>query len=1006
MIGHGEGGGARKGRIAGPVVQRANRAKWPRPHPRGGGSVDQLSQLWSNLLPVDDQDRLGAAPTLPTTPLEGTAGEGRVAVGDCLGRYTVKARLGAGGMGEVYVGHDPELDRDVALKVLRPGFAGPSPESRARFQREAQAMAKLNHPNVVVVYDVGAIGEQVFIAMELVRGPTLASWIADGPHGWREVVDVFVQAGRGLEAAHAADIVHRDFKPANVILGDDRVRVADFGLARSFGESDPATRQAAGTLLDQTLTQTGGAVGTPKYMAPEQREGRAVGALADQFAFCVALDEALVGARVPRSISALVARGMEPDPEKRFPSMTALLAELGRDRARLRRFAFATLGVIALAGSGVVAMRLSRAEPCADPSGRIAAAWDPARKAAVHAAFIATNVPYAEDSWRTVSGVIDRYAASWIDEADAACRATRVESRQSDTLMDLRMACLDQKKAVLADLTALWSRGMDAAAIEQATAGVTKLPSLAPCADARALTEQPKLPDNQVQATQVRAVRKHLEAIQALVIAHRTADVKREAEAARVEAAATNWPLVRAEVAFEEARVLNEIADSDAEARLDEAARFAAEANDERLRSHALILLIENLARIKHQGERALTIADIVDPAVHRLGDRVLEADYLRARSDALIQLGKLAEARKALDRARTLFPADDPQTLSTMRLLADLAESQGDYAASKKLGQATLDLAIKLFGASHPRVGRAYVTLGNAEAQLGDYDAAIDHFRRGLAIVERQSGSGGTQAGQVLMGLGGAELMRGRAEDARVDLERAVAILEQTTGSDSVLVAGALDNLAESRLEDGRLGDAIATLERSLAIKSARLGPTHGDLLLSLQNLAIAVERSGDVNRATALYHRAIDIARAALGADHPQTYAIEGGLGAVLARQHRCAEAKPWLTKAIAKLGAAEEPLQDLGPILAGAGNCELTANPASALALLDRALGVVEPMKLSGDEVGPIRWLRVQALAALHRSDEARKAARQARTELAESKITAGELAQVDAWLARQP
>jgi len=282
------------------------------------------------------------APTSAAQPL-------LVRPGDCLGRYTVRDRIGRGGIGEVYAAHDPELDRIVALKMLRPGLAGESPEARARFQREAQAMARLSHPNVVAVYDVGAVGERVYVAMELVEGPTLEAWLLERPRGWREVVEVFLQAGRGLEAAHAAGLVHRDFKPSNVIVGD-RVRVADFGLARVAADAEP-TGPMAPTALEGVVTETGAALGTPAYMAPEQRAGGPPSAQSDQYSFAVALYEALYGSRpaagepprkgfhrLPPRVRRILHRALSSHPAERYPSMSDLLRDLSR--ATLREVLF------------------------------------------------------------------------------------------------------------------------------------------------------------------------------------------------------------------------------------------------------------------------------------------------------------------------------------------------------------------------------------------------------------------------------------------------------------------------------------------------------------------------------------------------------------------------------------------------------------------------------------------------------------------------------------------
>jgi hypothetical protein len=313
----------------------------------------------------------GPAPA-PATTASSAATELSVRPGDCLGRYTVRERIGGGGIGEVFSAHDPELDRIVAVKVLRPGRAGESPEAQFRFQREAQAMARLSHPNVVAVYDVGKVGERVYVAMELIEGPTLAAWLAERPRGWREVLEVFLQAGRGLEAAHAAGLVHRDFKPTNVIVGD-RVRVADFGLARVAVEVEPAGPPAA-TALHGVVTQTGTALGTPAYMAPEQLSGGLPSSQSDQYSFAVAVHEALCGARpgesaggpgrnewnrVPARLRRVLQRALSSDPADRYPAMSEMLRDLSRVTLRdvllgmdytFRQRAMPLLGVLAMTG--------------------------------------------------------------------------------------------------------------------------------------------------------------------------------------------------------------------------------------------------------------------------------------------------------------------------------------------------------------------------------------------------------------------------------------------------------------------------------------------------------------------------------------------------------------------------------------------------------------------------------------------------------------------------------
>jgi len=311
----------------------------------------------------------------------------KLTVGDKVGRYLILTTLGAGGMGVVFAAYDPQLDRKVALKLLRAGVNYNTKDARTRLRREAQAIAQLSHPNVVGVYDVGATDEgDLYIAMEFVEGDTLSQWLKKYPRTWREIVDVFLQAARGLIAAHNVGLLHRDFKPDNVLVGDNgRVRVTDFGLARSV-MAPPQERsdvdKATVTALNVDLTATGTVLGTPRYMPPEQLVGPDIDARADQFSFCVALYEALYGQhplpdatsvsmlekgdaayqppdvpKVPAEVSRTVMRGLHKDRSKRFPSMAALVSELvPRPTRAPARYAFAALAMLLLLGGATAAM--------------------------------------------------------------------------------------------------------------------------------------------------------------------------------------------------------------------------------------------------------------------------------------------------------------------------------------------------------------------------------------------------------------------------------------------------------------------------------------------------------------------------------------------------------------------------------------------------------------------------------------------------------------------------
>ncbi|MBL4689410.1 MAG: protein kinase, partial [Nannocystaceae bacterium] len=294
-----------------------------------------------------------------------------------IGRYAVLGHLGAGAMGIVLRAYDPKLEREVALKILRGAM---SQDSRMRLVREAKAMAKLNHPNVVGLYDVEIEPDCVVVVMELVRGLTLRTWMARRPQ-WPEVLEHFGQAGRGLAAAHAAGLLHRDFKPANVLVGDDgRVRVTDFGIARAQASGpSPDTGPAVPPAQDPALTEAGVVVGTPAYMAPEQHRGLPLTTAADQYAFATALFEALTGSRphqglptealaeaklrgspawprdtgVPARVCEAVCRGLAPNPGDRFPSMDAMLRALASRASKARRNGIVGAAIVVAAAAGL-----------------------------------------------------------------------------------------------------------------------------------------------------------------------------------------------------------------------------------------------------------------------------------------------------------------------------------------------------------------------------------------------------------------------------------------------------------------------------------------------------------------------------------------------------------------------------------------------------------------------------------------------------------------------------
>ncbi|MFI5302915.1 MAG: serine/threonine-protein kinase, partial [Polyangiales bacterium] len=486
--------------------------------------------------------------------------------GTVVGRYVILHVLGQGGAGLVYAAYDGELDRKLALKFLRVrGDDAAATEAARRLKREAQAMAKLSHPNVVSIHDVGHAvthgSSDMFLVMDLVAGGTLRQWLA-GSHSWKERLTLLCKAGDGLAAAHAAGIVHRDFKPANVLVDGDEPRVTDFGVAAAEHgvTSSPASPAAPlGTSIvpisipppavRDTLRHSDGLVGTIGYLAPEQALLEPVDARSDQFAFCVTLHQALYGvlpfptddlltyvdavrearvrsapsSSVPRAVHAAIMRGLSARPADRFASMEVLLTELRRDRdrdVRLRAGGVATLAIV-----GVLVFFTARAAHvrpplCAAPDDELGGTWTPTLRNRIADVFARTST-FDGKAFGPLASQIDRYAHGIAEMRTQSCVATRVRGEQPDTVMTLRTQCLDGRARELAALVRMLAEG-DGHLVDGAVESLSKLSSVDDCADIASLTAPIPPPTSDV-ATAVAKVREELSEIHALSSAGRFA---------------------------------------------------------------------------------------------------------------------------------------------------------------------------------------------------------------------------------------------------------------------------------------------------------------------------------------------------------------------------------------------------------------------------------------------------------------------------------------------------
>ncbi|QRN94706.1 tetratricopeptide repeat protein [Archangium violaceum] len=872
---------------------------------------------------------------LPSSPAASPV-EAVLPRGTAVGRYLVLERLGAGGMGVVYSAYDPELDRRVALKLLRVVALGlDAEEGRAHLLREAQAMARVSHPHVVSVYDVGTFGEQVFLAMEYVEAQTLRQWMRAAPRSWREVRDVFLDAGRGLSAAHAAGLVHGDFKPENLLVGrDGRVRVTDFGLARR-------------TTPGHTPEVVGG---TPAYMAPEQfgREGRA-DARSDQFAFCVALYEALHGERpfagdterelaaevragrvrpapkgtgVPPWLHQLVARGLEVDPTARHPSLEALLSELTRDPARRRRWWLQVGGGVALLLLSVGlthALHTHAARACQNAGEKVAGIWGPQQKQEAEAAFLATGRPFAQEAWKSARRTLDAYTAAWATLHTAACEATRVRGEQSPEVLGRRMRCLDERLAEVAALARLFTQA-DASVVQHAHRTAEQLSSLATCSNLAALEAAGPVPRDD-------AARQRAEALRTALVEGRTlgasgrykegaARVLPAAEAAR--AAGDRYGSAEALLLVAELR--DQAADYRGAEKAVQDAVWAAEAG----RNDAVAARAWTLA-VRITGERLekYTLANLwrerAEAALARVGDdEVLRARLLTNEGRVLATQGRFAEASERHREALALLEKTrGPEDLEVADVLLELGSAHvamGHQEEALTHLRRARSLRERILGPNHPEVAMAILALGDAAWQLRDIPEAARLALQAREMFERALGPEHPSFGYALNFYAMTQLFDPKADRREILslMERARSIIRAVDGLESTSVPYLNINLAQVLMAQGRLQEAEQYFRESIAQEEARQGPDYPPLSLMLSGLAEVLLHQDRSPEALPYFERALAIHQAQPGDYRNFRGELLMNMGWAYLRAKRPREAIPPLERAVSALEGAPEGYQ----------------------------------------------------------------------------------------------
>jgi tetratricopeptide (TPR) repeat protein/predicted Ser/Thr protein kinase len=813
-----------------------------------------------------------------TTAIEPRPMRPELRPGTVVGRYVVFATLGHGGMGVVYRAFDPELERQVAVKLLRAERT--DDDSRTRMLREAQALARLSHPNVVAVHDVGTYGGQVFVAMELVEGENLREWLHRGPHGQAQILARFLDAGRGLAAAHRAGLVHRDFKPSNVVLSDDgRVRVLDFGLARAVvaGEPDPEPAAAEGhgsgsgsSPLTTPVTQHGALLGTPSYMAPEQIEGGEVDHRCDQFGFCVALYEALygerpfaganlpellgnvrggrfapvpAGARVPAWLRRILLRGLSTRPEDRYPTMDALLAELSSDPAARRRRRV-TIAAAVLAGTGLVASGWYREHRrgglCQGAGDRLAAVWGDAQRQAVAAGFAATGVSYADGARRGVEAAFDEFGGEWTAMRTAACEATHLRGEQSAELLDLRMNCLDQRLAEMRSLAELFADA-DADLVRQAADAARRLTPVLTCADVRGLRSRPEPPADPDRQAQVAAAGDQLAEARAATLAGRYDLALERARTALAEATAAGYAPPAAEAGYLVGDLLERLGEYDEARETYFQALAAAEAgHDDGLLARVAAAQTRLVGFRLREPEQGKLWAELARGALRRTGDDPAVAGaVLFGLGNAEFSQGHYDEAaelyRQSLTAREAALPPGHPEIIETLHGLGSTIVELGDRERAAAYHRRALKLQIELLGPCHPQVAETLNGLGNVLFESGQYDEAEARFAEAIDIWTESLGADHPHVGGAWTSLGIAAKARQEHGLATERFLRARKVFENALGGEHPAVAMTLVNLADVAINAGRPREALDAYQQALDIDVKSLGDDHPDLAFDL---------------------------------------------------------------------------------------------------------------------------------------------------------------------------
>lgn len=808
----------------------------------------------------------------------------RLPKGAAIGRYIILSTLGSGGMGVIYAAFDPDLDRKVAIKLIRPdrlaAFADEDKEHH--LLREARILAKLSHPNLLPVFDIGHFGDQLFLSMEYIKGQTLWEWQQQSDHDWHEIIGYYLQAGEGLSAAHGSGIIHRDFKPQNVMLGDDgRIRVMDFGLSQQTAPLDQPT----------TTEQSGSLYGTPVYMPPEQLRSGTTTAASDQFSFAVALYEALYGERpfkgqtpaallesitkseisqprgthVPGWIRLILLKALQADPQQRYRDIDELLHKLQQDPAKRRK------QWLAIAVSGVAMVTIiatlynqNNIQPCQDAGSKFAGIWDNSRKKQLQQHFLASGLPYAQGSFDKVNKLLDNYTNTWKSSHTQACEATHVRGEQSERLLDLRMLCLENRRQETKALIDIFAQS-EPELISKSVKAVSNLPPISSCANIKSLSNLIDLPTDKTTRKSIEDINQQLAQAAAQNSAGHYKKSHALATQALQQAQVIGYPPLVAKAEFQLATSLKQLGKSAAsESQYQQAFIHAIEARDDLLAGKSATGQVWVIGHLQSRYEDANAWGAYANAFLSRIGNPTV------AQAQLLSNLGTIAQ-------------------------------DQGDFKLALQKAEQVLALRRQALGENHERVAVAMVNLANAHFHLNGPRQSIPYYRKAYNMYSNAVGR------------------------------------EHPT---NVLI---LSNLASALSESDQFDKALSVITTALDLSKKVYGEKHFETALTVQTLGNIELSLGHYEKSLAHYLSSLAIVENTLGENHPFVIDLVTGIVTNLVSLQRYADAIPYIEKGNRLIKSKEGQEYSSSLLLFAEAKIALAYkhSPAQAIALAKKAL-----------------------------------------------------------------